>query len=159
MIRLNGWQRLWIVVAILYAFLVLAIATTEYPNRSRIDDAWARQVIATIESAIASELKIGYVNVRDKDDFRNKSDIEIAERFSKGAYEIRKDGDATSYQIHAAQLVKELNEKRTHDLEGLPTERAKFLGIAFLSWAIPLLAIYLIGVMVAWVIRGFKASA
>ena len=37
-------------------------------------------------------------------------------------------------------------------------ERRSFFGLAFLSWLLPVAALYVVGAAVGWVYRGFKAS-
>src|SRR5688500_4854178 len=120
--KLNGWQRLWVLVGLLYGLVVIGVTIAQFSNRDHIDYLCASRVITTIEESIFSELMIPVVNVRQHADFRGKSDLEIAENFSKGAHKLTKDGSATPHQINAGQLVKEHNEKRAHDLEALPME-------------------------------------
>jgi hypothetical protein len=38
-------------------------------------------------------------------------------------------------------------------------ERIKFVGIGFLAWLVPVLAVYVLGLAAGWVFRGFKGAA
>lgn len=154
---LNGWQRLWVLAALLYGLLVLGVAALDFPKRESIEYFWASRVISTVEEAIAGNLKIAsyQVRLRESPEFRGKSDMQIAEDFSKRAYELKKEGNTSAYELNGAQLVKEHNERRARELEELPARQAKFIGWALAAWVVPLVALYLFGMLVAWVIRGF----
>jgi len=148
---------MWVFVGLLYALLVIGVAIAQFPDRERIDDYWAHRVVMTIEEAVTAELGVGVAKVRDNENLKGKSDLEIAEYFAaKESFEVSRDGFKSGRRINASQLLKEHNAKRARDLDALPAERAKFIGWAFLAWIVPLAAIYLLGAMTAWVIKGFR---
>ena len=54
----------------------------------------------------------------------------------------------------------EREEKYLNELKNLPKAKYRYIGAAigtyFLSWLLPVVIVYLFGVSVAWVIKGFK---
>ena len=136
--KLNGWQRLWVLASIVWLLLVGYYAFANYPG--------ARSSYEYIGSAscIFSELY-------GKD---AKRAIEVvlpelasfeegAPRTCKALFErIDKSGQAGKVQKVYEQFLRE--------------SRIAFFARVVAYWTIPTLVAYLLGIGVAWIVRGFR---
>jgi ABC-type glycerol-3-phosphate transport system permease component len=129
--RLSGWQRLWIVFAVLYLLPVVGFTAMVFPKQSDIARTRLYDTIRAVRE---------YREANEPDS--NLSDEEVIKRLH----------DKWGRKVDFSQIEAEYKQK----VEALPMERAKAVGIAFLVWFIPVLLIYAIGMTVAWVIRGFR---
>jgi hypothetical protein len=138
--RLNGWQRLWILLSTTYLIGVVSIAVLLFPKKA---DYLSTRVYDTINLTIkhVPELQGSYA-YQIRDDYKDLSDQEVIKRIHA------KFKDKIDY----SEIERDYGTK----LERLPSEKAKAVGIWFLVWLIPSLATYVLGWSVAWVIRGFK---
>lgn len=53
---------------------------------------------------------------------------------------------------------KEIGEKYTEEIANLYKDQAKVVGIGFLAWIVPVVAVYILGLIVRWIYKGFKAD-
>ena len=143
--RLNGWQRLWVVLSALYLVPVVGITVTMFPKQESLDDSRVYDSISAV---------VSYVEKTEK------------ARMSEGAYTIRSKhyGDLSNDQVIQRLHQKwdgkvdftTIENEYKQKLEALPAERAKTAGIAFLAWLVPVIAVYMLGLAIGWVIRGFR---
>ena len=143
--RLNGWQRVWVVVTILYLVPVCVVAIDSFPKardyaRTRIHDS-IEAVGRHMETTTAGYTFEGAYAVRQKY-YGGLSDEEIIDRLNA-----KFKGKVDFSRIELEYLRK---------LDGLRGEQAKVIGYAFMWWLIPSSCLYLLGLAVAWVIRGFR---
>ncbi len=63
-----------------------------------------------------------------------------------------KNFDVVKFQGQLSMLEKQYKA----EVDWLPREKAKIVGLGFVTWLLPVIAVYVLGVVVAWVYRGFK---
>jgi hypothetical protein len=143
--RLNGWQRLWVVLSVLYLVPVIGIAVILFPKQESLDESRVYDSISAV---------VSYVEKTEK------------ARISEGVYTIRSKhygdlpNDEIIQRLHEKWCGKvdftTIEEDYKQKLDALPTERAKTAGIAFLAWLVPVIALYVLGLAIGWIIRGFR---
>jgi len=132
--RLNGWQRLWVIVAVLLLAFVALIVVSVSPNE---DPDILRQLNSPLCAAYrsfdghADGWKLGEP-IKDRDNC----------------------GDLISYQfVHEVNLHSVQDYKR--HLHG---RQIRVVVVGFFWWVVIVAMIYLFGVGVAWVRRGFASK-
>ena len=143
--RLNGWQRLWIVVAALWLIVVISFLVAGVPKGS---DHQETRVSASMDAAghYLERTKPGFI-YRGAWSSRHErhgalSDEELLSRLHK-TYEGKVDFSA---------IETEYQRKMDH----LPQEWLKAAGVAFLVWFVPAGLVYVLGVALAWILQGFR---
>lgn len=141
----NGWQRLWLVVVAMYLVPVVFLTIDALPTASAYS---TTRVLDTIEFAgrQMESSKPGYTfegshAVREKY-YSDLTDEQIIER----VHAKFKD------RIDFSKIESEYKRR----LDNLYAEQIKVVGSSLLWWIIPSALLYLFGVAVAWVIRGFR---
>jgi hypothetical protein len=210
--KLGGWQRLWILVGVLYAIPVALFTNLElssYRGESEERLQWAmeaeRLVVAQVgaSGSSASRLFDEHYNevikriysmplasssgsVIDPKDIERNCEKEVERSYDR----IHRDGmrptgprrDQDIDQCKLKVLRSVIERGRLTDLKGFKPghfkielvrletdyearlkearkERIKFVGIGFLAWLVPVLAVYVLGLAAGWVFRGFKGAA
>lgn len=143
--KLNGWQRLWIVITILYLIPVVIGTMSYLPKREEI---LSSRTYAAID-AVAEYRKVnesdfrwdGAYSVRTTF-YANLDDDQVFARLSE------KWGSKVNLAVIEAE-----HQKR---LDALPVAKAKIVGLGLLCWLIPAILVYVLGLSVAWIIQGFR---
>jgi len=143
-LRLNGWQRLWILLSALYLALVVVAAIAKMPRSS---DYINTRVHASID-AVGKYMEVstpgytyeGSYAVRQKH-YADLSDEQILDRLHT----------KFAGKVDLEPIDREYKQK-------MQAEQATFLGYAVASWLGPITLLYAIGAAIAWVIRGFRRS-
>ena len=131
--RLNGWQRLWVLVCVLMAIATALFATGQIRTASQITT-WHEAQIVYFEMTLR-EAKAGI-----KPDPKNRY---------VGT-------DLTVDELHQQQDAE--NRKYEQAMEALPGEQMNtVLSLAGL-WLGLSIALYVLGWLIAWTIRGFRNS-
>lgn len=156
-LKLNGWQRLWVVVAGIYFFAVCAFAVATFPDGASLES--ERATIA-IEAALHAQANAAHELGDDR------AELNALRNLKAGAARVRSEayGDLTNAEI--VQRVREkfdgkadfnaLDERVKHDAEHLRGERSKFIFQAVAWWVIPSVVLYVLGLAFGWVVRGFR---
>lgn len=138
--KLGGWQRLFIFVATLYLIVVAIFAAFNYPkvetthHRTEFYERMSKESVAILANA------------------HNNRDIVRAKMPNNHVISF-----ATS--TPQEQMEKISREYYKIVTEHVDRERWLFFGIAFLVWwMLPLILLYVVGVAVGWVYRGFRVS-
>lgn len=158
--RLGGWQRLWVVLVLIYAVIVMVVAFTTAPLQKQIFSNWTEAILKTLAEDVKKSTGKDYsvIQLRASKDFQNKTDEQVAQEMTKRAKEIdlsKPDKqDLGEYQKQIATLATVYGQQ----IEDLPIEQAKHAGWSFLVWLIPSLCMLFIGYAVSWVMSGFKAK-
>lgn len=149
--KLGGWQRLWVVVAVLYLLVVAGVTWSTWPASVSHE--------YTLYSRIPSEARTRILNSHVKaeneqafiQDARTAKDAELVEMLNSHILVFRKDlpraeaeASARAYWAEVEHVAKE--------------NRVAHLAQAIAWWAIPLALIYALGLAVRWTYRGFKQS-
>ncbi len=144
---LNGWQRLWVLVISIYLLLVSAFTWTTLPNESPLLQEWVFAILDIIKKSDSELSKADNWRIRNVL-LKNGSSDEKFIRAIKAQINAK-------FAHHASELqaVYAMYEVR---IDNLHKERLKYIGTAFLIWAIPSCLLYILGISVGWIYRGFK---
>ena len=158
--RLNGWHRLWIVFSFLYLFAVIAFGVIVWPKKTtQIDKNFLNEVYRLIDEADGKTEKYRF------------SDI-VEEINRRGLYDKPKDEEeklmaSEAWALLAERAISKYKDKidfsnaRTkykRDLKKVSAERKQLIFLSLLFWFLPVVAIFLLGLSVRWIIRGFRES-
>ena len=137
--RLNGWQRIWVVISACHAALVGGLLVLDWPTKGEIDandwDAFTAQysdppATAKVTSVLTNEqLKEIVVGNFVTPEVEKKLTAEEAER------------------------VQALHDLRRRNLS---QQRRRAVVVAMVVWGLPMATLYFAGWAVAWVRRGFR---
>ncbi|HHF7365111.1 TPA: hypothetical protein ACPSKY_000203 [Legionella bozemanae] len=105
-IKINGWQRLWITIGILYLFFIVFITWTTFPSQLQTEYACNDPRNPLYGNPFCA------VEIQDK-------------------------------------LIQEQKDK-------LRKERINTIEYAFLMWILPLVLLYIMGLLIHWTYKGFK---
>lgn len=144
--RLNGWQRLWVALSVIWLLVVAAFtialwsSASDYEHR-RLDDS-IDAVGHYLERENPSYRYEGAWATRTK--YNDLSDDQLLARLH----------DEYKGKVDFQPIETEYRRK----LDRLPTERAEAVGVALLVWFVPAAAVYALGLTVAWIRRGFRQA-
>ena len=139
--RLNGWQRLWALICIIYLIVMSFVCYAEMPKKSSIFDKWAYDMIEVIE--------------RDNPQFKDLSTWQIKSAYSDIDNEELINRIRNKFENHKSAF-QQIDHKYKKELDTLPSKKFKTIGLVFLLWSIPTILLYLFGFSIAWVYKGFK---
>ena len=147
--RLNGWQRLFVVAASLW---LVAVAVWTVHILPKADD-WRRTWRAFAEAEVPA---MRHMSGGPWCDYR------AASAPGENPYQVMMECDAAT-----AKDVPEADRKHYMEViskgeaaiqDELPAAQWGLAGGMFLWWLIPSLLLYVAGLVVAWVVRGFRKS-
>lgn len=128
-IQLNGWQRLWVFLSVIYIIPVAFVVNTEFDNvfKKYQNISYSRNV-----EKISQENKPHEVS-------------EVSNGFLK------------------EDFSRWLEERNKHELSKIDHEnyykdRNRIILMAIFCWAVPIIAIYVLGWSIGWIYQGFKES-
>jgi hypothetical protein len=141
--RFGGWLRLWIVVSVLYliAVVVFTVITLPQPDNIPHSASFYAQMPPDLRSKLLDAKSAG-TDDHDKPTVIVKMPNRHTLQFGEKIPPHEQQTVATAYW----NIVKETASEA----------RWKYIGLAFLGWVIPVLAVYAIGWSVAWVYQGFR---
>lgn len=147
--RLNGWQRLWLLLAVLWLPSVVFIAATFFPTEAQ----W--RVEASIE-----EIKLNQEKQLKRDEIFAHCDNLGAKRLLDldiclQAHRQQLDNLRPGHGLFAESL-KGYVERRIS--EHLLSEQVEAAGKGVALWVVPIGLLYVLGMGVAWIRKGFKSS-
>lgn len=152
--KLNGWQRLWIVLAVVWATLVLLFIFNTAPTEKSIKAGWANAIVELGQKTNARNETPSQYRQRA---FGGRSDEEIIRFGPLPTHEMDKDGFDPSRAVPADEFIA-INSNYAAQLSVLPRVWSKTLVSGLLVWAIPLGALYLIGRASHWIYVGFRKA-
>ncbi|MDO8319717.1 hypothetical protein, partial [Rhodoferax sp.] len=142
---LNGWQRLWLVLSILYLAAVVPLAIEARPKASDIVNSRVHESIDLagkyMESSTAGYSYEGSASVIAKH-YSDMSDEQILERLHQRFTD----------KVELSKIDRKY-EKQMQELKG---EQLAHVGWSVAAWLGPVLFVYALGAAVAWVIKGFR---
>lgn len=157
--RINGWQRLWIVLSILYFFIVIFLAFLIWPETTTVEKHFYNETNRLINEAKGKNEKIEISELIEEalrrkllDTPKNEAEIMMANKNWLALAE-------RNILEHQGQI--DFTEVRSSYEEGLrkQTEHRKQIILASsLSWILPIVVFYIFGLTICWVIRGFQKS-
>ena len=156
-LKLNGWQRLWVVAASLYFVVVCGFGVYAFPDGSSLE---AERANFAVELALRAQVDAA----RTAGDER--SELNALRDLKKGAAQVRSEAYGDLANVELMQRIrskfdgkvdfKALDEKVRLDTERLRSDRFGFLLLTVAWWIVPVLALYALGWAAGWVIRGFR---
>ena len=149
MIRhLNGWQRLWVLSSAIWLVIVGIFASTMIPKSSDYAKDRLYDTIDVVGKHLEKENPDVYYKgawTTRTEDYADLKDDEILDKLHS-KYE-----DSVDFTP--------IEREYRHKINGLRTDQLKTVGISFLVWGIPSLLVYILGVAVGWVFKGFQQPA
>ena len=165
-VNLNGWQRLWVLASIIYlAFLIFTIVTeSPSPWNSTIA---ADEIIKGLSSkTLETSAKLYPLDKIPEDIDEHIYYLihhnEAGSRFSSLPLRIFTmkaspyDKQAIEY-IDSNLTIKEYISKDYNNVESniITKNRIYFIGKVILIWVIPCITVYILGLLIHWVYKGF----
>ena len=156
-LRLNGWQRLWIVVAVLYLAVAAAVVKARLPTRSQIYSSWADATLQVAGEELRHLQRYQWQDSELRERlFPKLTAEEIVQKITDGARKTDHDDPTNKDRARYKEEILRLESMYQSRLDALSTEQAKVVGWGVLGWAGPLAILYGFGLAVVWVVRGFR---
>ena len=132
---MNGWQRLWVIVAVLTAIGTIVFGVREVSRISHVQDYHDQQLMSY-------RLKL--------------RDLEHPEQVvaTSALYVMRTAHLRTVDDVKSA--IRQTDAKYEEDLKNLPWTQAKQIAFLFVAWSGGCLLLYGFGLTFNWVYRGFR---
>jgi broad specificity phosphatase PhoE len=151
--KLNGWKRLWLLLAAIWLIPVGVFTFTELPreNESDIKARWANDIVNLQKNHHGGGESLAAYRQRV---YGNRSDDDII-------HPPHTEGGHFDFSTAVpAEEIEQINQRYEAALQ--ERERAspsKTLLVGFFAWAVPLLVLYVFALGVHWVYVGFKNSS
>jgi len=147
MLKLNGWQRLWVVLSIAYLPVIVIFATETWVDESRYSQTRVIDSLELVRDILQKEnpskiLPNSY-NLRF-DFYKDLSDEDIIQALH------RKYSDQADF----SQVEREYRG----NVENLPMENLKRVGVGSLVWLGPVVTVYVFGLAFVWIRNGFRGQ-
>ena len=159
--RFNGWQRLWIVLSVLYAIPVVLFTANSIAESERYSDsarakyalkAFAdhpqNKKIETLPLEKQQELAIDSARARLRLAGEHQVDRQTDEEFVRSLLEKWRDTIDFS----------EIDAENRKMIEQFSLVRVKVIGYGFLAWVAPVAFLYVLGLSIGWIARGFHGG-
>lgn len=147
--NLNGWQRLFVVVAVLWSMLVVAVAMFDWPSESHLTRA---EVFAHLDPTVGGRID-GYQSPNGFiPDIPIPAPEKVAINVAGHDLDVTadpKDRDASLLAIAGAYAAAMR--------ETLRARRMNYAGLSAAVALVPMVMLYALGYSVAWVRRGFAS--
>lgn len=157
--KLNGWQRLWVLLAVLHFIAVATIGVINFPDGTKLEAERANLALKLMVEQIVS-FPDATPKIRDEllAVLKEKNGVERLRRETYGEMQDK----ALIASIRAKSSGKldltALEKQEKLDAEQLRDDRAMHALQCLGWWLIPLIAIYLFGYGIGWVIKGFRGQ-
>lgn len=161
MLRLNGWQRLWVVLSVIYAvpvtlFTINSLAESERLSEKDRAHYALRTFSETPENSTTEvlplekrrELAIDKARARLRLSGEPQQDSRTDEEF------------VLTLQQKWRSLIdfSEIEAGYQRKMEQPSPDKAKTIGYGLLAWVVPVIFIYFLGLSVWWIVRGFRVN-
>jgi hypothetical protein len=146
---MNGWIRLWVLVSATWLVAVFIYLVQQFPTEKTepgLRDDMTKEsyrLNSTKATALFNNCLAdfpGEEQANERNTCMNRAKIDY-ERLSKIAQD---------------EFLERLQQNKAFVTEHILSSQLSALGVAFILWVIPVCVIYLLGVSVAWVTRGFR---
>ena len=157
---LNGWQRLWVVMVIAGLVGVLALVAQDFPSQ---ESAEHERALRVLRSALWANVE----RAQERKDQR--AELEALRLLNKGAELVRAEsyGDlsnsaliakvAASFPEQAVQAA--VSASANQPASVLRELRIRHVLLPLAVWCAASLVLYVFGMAIGWVRRGFQSSA
>ena len=148
--KLNGWKRLWLLLAAIWTVPVAVFTFTELPNEteSGIKSRWASEIIDLRRKYHGQgESMAAYRQLK----YGNASDEEIIHPSGhpSGKFDL-----SSAIPVAEAEQINQQYESKLAQLANKSPSKVVLIG--FVVWLIPLVTIYVLGLAIYWVYVGFR---
>lgn len=124
--NLNGWRRLWILSSAIYLIFVSFIAVEDFPSKPNTTN-------MANDSPSNDSIRVQVPAYNTYVDFPKGTDTSIIEK-----------------------VIKENFPNKHIEPESLIKMRAVFISKMLLTWLVPCLVVYILGLSLHWVYSGFR---
>jgi hypothetical protein len=155
-LRLNGWQRLWVVFSGLTAMCAVLVAASFWPKSEKTE----LRAIYAIELA----LQVAFEKARDAGNQRDE--LNALRAMAAGAATVRaRDFSDTPANVLIQKLRPTLKDtpqedayiqREFEDLKELRAEKLRLILYSLTAWLCISTVVYCVGWSIAWVRRGFR---
>jgi hypothetical protein len=154
--RLNGWQRLWVLVSVLYLVLVALVTYIFWPT---VETTWHRaEFIERMPAHARQHVSTAYSSQYEAD----REEREVKAKYPN----VEWDGRPKVLPNGAVLIVKGDDFQQFNAMVAyseiinaeVKAQRWATVGYAALAWLVPCLALYAFGWAIGWVFRGFRTS-
>ncbi len=148
----NGWQRLWVAFSVLYLLLVVSIIGSSFPKAS---DYTRIRLQASMEAVDNYTKKL-----KDKTKGTEGWRLLPCCNFPLNEYGSYPSDEEKIKLLHEGYKDRvdfsKIEAEYNRNINNLPITQAKAVAWAFLAWIVPCLMVYGLGLVVAWIVRGFQ---
>ena len=157
MFKTNGWQRLWIVISVLYLCAVIVIDIMIWPKTAHIEKQFLNATYQLIYEAEGKKEKYKFTDIVEEANRRGL--------FSNPKDEKEQMMAGENWVALAERAISKYNDKinfanirNTYDfgLRKVNSERKEIVLFSVIFCFLPVVALYLLGLSIRWIIRGFK---
>ncbi len=151
---MNGWKRLWVLASGIYLVVVVVIAAMSFPKPESVHHTQA------LYDQLAPEVKQKILGNENSENYREEKRTYLEEARNRDL--------VTEVEMPNKHIMVFLKQVPKQEMEAAAKQywsvvektatkqRARHIGFAFLWWALPVLALYVLGWSVGWVYRGFR---
>jgi hypothetical protein len=174
--NIGGWYRLWIVLSVIYLFVIIRFAVINFPTNidnypGSIDFYYKLErrdyVIDTVGDYLGLKDKIlkqisseKNVQRKNRDPFfiHNAIYDELTKKYKKLSNEELIEKLYNEYKNKINFDFSSIENEYRKNMYKLKQKRIYFIGKVFLIYFIPVIMLYLFGLSVRWIYRGFHRS-
>ncbi len=150
--RLNGWQRLWVVASVLSLGVMVVFVVSVQGSTNRVEDPEILRQLMSDEVIIAEVEGVGPVKFPD-----NLTKAEIGRYVKEGISTSPPTVAAIVDRLLKERVAKSAAEAKSQN-EAVRSDNRKSWIVGLGVWLAFVLLLYLFGWAVGWVRRGFKAT-
>ena len=147
-VRLNGWQRLWVVSGLVYFLIVVVMSVLSMPQTLTVSE-YLGEAVADGDT-VPTDARI-YIRLDKK--WVQVEQIAKNDKTGERIYLLNGNWSTPSTSLEYAKIPHELSEDETWILR---RKQVIFTAKALIYWLIPWLLSCLFGLAIAWIISGFR---
>lgn len=156
-LKFNGWQRLWILTSMIYLLLIVILKWDAFPTSNDIYAEWYNALYLSSDMYGEYKTKNAETYRAERPYLSYKNLIALIENDRKANVSI--------YQCHLVQhqnpfcdlipLPSQLRNKYEKQLYLLHFQQIQIIKTGFLLWIVPIILLYIAGLLMLWVYKGF----
>ena len=156
--RIGGWKRLWLVIAVIYLFAVVAVAWTTHPQPEQMRHTFS--LYSSIPQPQRNLILNTQVNPSNESDFIADAELIKDTTSSYGVIRAQMaNGHTLIFRAGQNQTAIDAAAKAYWaSVEHATTRTQELFALqAAAWWAVPLFLLYVLGLSVRWIYRGFRS--
>jgi hypothetical protein len=155
--KLNGWRRLWIVLSVIY---LMGICWFGFGALPAVDSYEQAKAIFYLSESFDADMEFSRaIDDRAGEDKANQDRIRGARLVRSTTHEeetdaevVKRIGDKYAGKIDFTKL----DAEAAATIDAQKNRRSAFIVSTTVYWIVPVLALYLLGSVIGWVLRGFR---